>query len=245
MTAVWERDDVGGIQLAPADPAAPSPGELLGEAQIFLDALASARRLVRRGVPFILLQGESGMGRTLFARSIHYEGPAPQEPLIAVQCASVPPSLLEAELFGAPAGSLPGQAERKAGILELAGEGTVFLDGVQDLPGAVRRRLASCFRRMNTESPLRCWLLGASRVKPEIAPKDDRLVAEFQDILYRNMIELPPLRSRERDVELLARHFLRSWAIKRASPCQCSRQEPSKPCTAIHGPVTSESSGTC
>ncbi len=213
MTAVWERDEAGGVQLASMDPAMPIPGELLGESQIFLDALASARKLVRRRAPFVLLQGESGTGRTLFARSLHYEGPAPQAPFIAVQCSSLPPSLLETELFGAPAGVLRSDTARKAGIFELAGEGTVFLDEVQELPDSVRRRLANAFKGVDEAGEISCWILGASRTKPEIGPEDDRLVREFQETLYKNMVEVPPLRSRERDVELLARHFLRGWAI--------------------------------
>ncbi len=156
MTAVWERDDPSGIQLASVDPVVPSPGDLLGESQIFLDALAAARRLVRNGEPFILLQGEPGTGRTLFSRCIHYDGPAPQDPFIAVQCSSLPPNLLEAELFGAPAGSLPGQVERKPGILELAGAGTVFLDEVQDLPDSIRCRLVSRFAGVDVTGPQRC-----------------------------------------------------------------------------------------
>ena len=218
MTAVWERDDVGGIQLAAMDSVVPNPGELLGESQIFLDALASARRLMRNGAPFILLHGEPGTGRTLFARSIHYEGPAPQDPFIAIQCSSLSPNLLESELFGAPPGSVPGQTVRKPGILELAGEGTVFLDEVQHLPSSVRRRLASHFRGFEDQGPIRCWIMGASRVKPEADLDEDQLSVEFHDILYQNMVELPPLRGRERDIELLARHFLRDWAMDHGVP---------------------------
>ena len=218
MTAVWDRDDAAGIQLASMDPVVPSPGELLGESQIFLDALASAKKLVLRKAPFVLLQGEPGTGRTLFARSIHYEGPAPQDPFIAVQCSSLPPGLLEAELFGAQAGSLVGQTERKPGILELAAEGTVFLDEVQDLPQTVRRRLASLFFERAGAEPQRCRILGASRIKPEESGDDDPLVVKYQNTLFQNMVELPPLRSRERDIELLARHFLRNWASVQGAP---------------------------
>lgn len=218
MTAVWERDDVGGVQLAATEGRIPSPGELLGESQIFLDALASARKLVRRRAPFILLQGEPGTGRTLLARSIHYEGASHSEPFIAVQCASVPPSLLEAELFGVEDEGTPASKGGRPGILKLAGVGTVFLDEVHDLPEIVRLRLASYLLGNAGEEHLNCWIVGASRTKPDPNPDDDRRQQDFQRFLYQSMVEVPPLRSRERDIELLSRHFLREWAMEHSAP---------------------------
>lgn len=212
MTAVWESDDDAGVRLAASENMDWNPGDLVGESQMFLDALAAARRLVRQNAPIILLQGEPGTGRTLFARSIHYDGPAPNKPFIAVQCASLPPNLLEAELFGADA---TGSANPKPGIFEIAEEGTVFLDEVQALPLPVRRRLATALGGIDGRDVVSCRILCASRSKPDPVEAEGPIAAELSDTLRRNMVELPPLRSRERDVELLARHFLRSWARDR------------------------------
>jgi DNA-binding NtrC family response regulator len=211
MTAVWDRFDASGLELAVKDPEIPSPGELLGESQMFLDALAATRRFLRRKSPIILLQGEPGTGRTLFARRIHHEGPAPEDPFIAIQCASLPPSLLEVELFGTTADVLSG-TERTRGILEVAGRGTVFLDEVQDLPMPVRHRLVELLRGIDGEEPIHCRIVAASRAKPDPGVSEDPLATQFDQMLLENMVELPPLRSRERDLELLSRHFLRRWA---------------------------------
>ena len=213
MTAVWERDDLGGVQLASTEGTVPSRGELLGESQIFLDALASARRLVRRRARFILLVGEPGTGRTLLARSIHYEGAAHREPFIAMQCSSVPPNLLEAELFGVMSEMESQSHKERPGILKLAGSGTVFLDEVDDLPDTVRARLASSLLGIGAAEPIDCQIVGTSRRKPDTKPNDGPLVSEFHSRLYRSIVEVPPLRSRERDIELLTRHFLRKCTL--------------------------------
>lgn len=210
MTAVWERDDASDLQLALRDPVTPSPGDLVGESQIFLDALAATRRLMQQDARLILLHGEPGTGRTLFARRIHYEGLAPEDPFIAVQCSSLPPSLLEAELFGASPDGPPVPGERSRGILDVARQGTIFLDEVQDLPEPIRRRLA--MRLEGIDGSVRCRTVAASRAKPDPGVVDDPFASTFEELLLDNMIELPPLRSRERDLELLARHFLRRWA---------------------------------
>jgi Nif-specific regulatory protein len=213
MTAVWDRDGLGGIDLAEGVRQTPSPGELLGESQIFLDALAATRRLIRESSPLMFLQGEPGTGRTLTARRIHYEGPAPDDPFIVVQCASLPSSLVEAELFGTGGGPVPGDGPSRRGILEVAGRGTVFLDEIQDLPALVRRRI---FEYLQTAGDGHGRIIAASRAKPDPAAHRDPMAADFDRLLMAHMVELPPLRSRERDIEILSRAFLRAWARQRS-----------------------------
>lgn len=216
MTAVWDRDGVGGVDLARDVRQSPSPGELLGESQIFLDALAATRRLIQDTAPLLLLQGEPGTGRTLTARRIHYEGPAPDDPFIVVQCGSVPPTLIEAELFGTGMRGIPNEGPARRGILDIAGRGTVFLDEIQDLPTVVRRRIVEYLQGPGHPTHGHCRIIAASRAKPDPASHRDPAAADFDRLLLDHMVELPPLRSRERDLEILARAFLRTWARQRS-----------------------------
>jgi DNA-binding NtrC family response regulator len=163
----------------------------------------------------VLIQGESGTGKELIARAIHAQSPRHAQPLIAVNCAALPDTLIESELFGFEKGAFTGAVHRKAGKFELADGGTLFLDEIAELPAAVQAKLLRVLQEREIER------LGGTRPIPIdvriLAATNQDLrscVAErrFREDLYYRLnvlqITLPPLRDRREDVAPLANHFL-------------------------------------
>jgi DNA-binding NtrC family response regulator len=188
---------------------------LVGESAPFREAVSLAKKVSTSGRTTVLLVGETGTGKELFARGIHYSGPAGEEPFVAVNCAAIPASLMESELFGHERGAFTDARSRKRGLLELAGEGTLLLDEIGDLPLDLQPKLLRALeerrvRRLGgvEEIEVRCRMMAATNESLEDA------VAEGgfrEDLFYRlNVfrIRVPPLRERADDIELLARHFL-------------------------------------
>lgn len=163
----------------------------------------------------VLVLGESGTGKELVARALHEQSPRCEAPLIAVNCAAIPESLIEAELFGHEKGAFTGADSTREGLVEAANGGTLFLDEIAELPAAAQARLL----RVLQESEIR--RVGASHARQV----DIRLVAathrdlaalvaqgDFREDLYFRInvmeIRLPPLRERREDIPSLARFFL-------------------------------------
>ncbi len=188
---------------------------IVGESVALREATALAARVAATRRTTVLLLGETGTGKELFARGIHYASAAADEPFVAINCAAIPESLLESELFGHEKGAFTGAHARKQGLLELAGSGTLFLDEVHHLPRQLQPKLLRALesrqvRRLGgyEECAITCRIVAAS------SPLLDQIVAsgEFrEDLFYRlNVfaITLPPLRDRLEDVETIATHFL-------------------------------------
>ena len=114
---------------------------IIGESPLLRDAIALAEKVAGSRRTTVLLIGETGTGKELFARGIHYAGATANEPFVAINCAAIPEALLESELFGHERGAFTGAQTRKQGLLELAGMGTIFLDEVHHLPRALPRGL--------------------------------------------------------------------------------------------------------
>jgi transcriptional regulator with PAS, ATPase and Fis domain len=163
----------------------------------------------------VLIEGETGTGKELVARSIHAAGPRADEPFVAVNCAALPETLLESELFGYEKGAFTGAVGRKEGRFELAHGGTLFLDEVADLslvtqPKILRVLQEGEFERLGGTRTLKVdvRIVAATNRPIEQAVAANKL---REDLLYRLNIftlRLPPLRQRGDDVELLAKHFL-------------------------------------
>jgi len=211
------------------------------------DAVATARRLIeRRGLQertgimgasapiqevlvkieqmapvssTVLIQGESGTGKELVAKAIHDLSPRRGKPFIAVNCAALPDSLLESELFGHEKGAFTGAAERRLGRFELADTGTIFLDEIGEIPAATQVKLlrvleSRTFFRVGGTQPIKVDVRVLAATNRPL--RDGVALGEFRDDLYYRLnvlnIYLPPLRERREDIPLLVRRFIREFA---------------------------------
>ncbi|MCK7508445.1 MAG: sigma-54 dependent transcriptional regulator [Desulfobacterales bacterium] len=167
----------------------------------------------------MLIQGESGTGKELVARAIHQHSPRSDKPFVVINCSAYPSTLLESELFGHEKGAFTGASRRRAGRFEQAHGGTVFLDEIGEISQTAQIKLlrvlqSQKFERIGGEQTL------AVDVRILAATNKNLLeqvkAGQFrEDLFYRlNVIpiQLPPLRDRQNDIPLLARHFLRMFA---------------------------------
>src|SRR2546429_4028514 len=167
----------------------------------------------------VLLAGESGVGKDLIARAIHFHSPRRDRPLVKINCSAIPENLMESELFGYEKGAFTGASATKPGKFEQADTGTVFLDEIGDVPGQIQVKLLRILQEREFER------LGSNQtrhidVRVIAATNQDLRVALEQgtfreDLYYRlNVVPLniPPLRERKQDIPFLANHFIRKLA---------------------------------
>lgn len=192
-----------------------APATLMGEHEELRNTREMLLQVAAATTTCVLLRGESGTGKNLAARIIHYNSPVADGPFVELNCAAVPASLLEAELFGYRKGSFTGASSHKQGIIEQAGSGTLFLDEIAEIPLELQSKLLSFLESKKlrqigevTEREVDARLIAASN-------RDlDQLVAEGkfrQDLFFRiNVVScyLPPLRRLGRDVLLIAEKFI-------------------------------------
>jgi two-component system response regulator HydG len=169
----------------------------------------------------VLVQGESGTGKELVASAIHQRSARRKGPFVAVNCAALPETLLESELFGYEKGAFTGAATRKEGRFELADGGTLFLDEVADLspvtqPKILRVLQEGEFERLGATKTIRVDVRIVAATNQDLG----QMVKEkrFREDLYYRLnvitINVPPLRERREDIRVLAQHFLRIYAAK-------------------------------
>jgi len=188
---------------------------IVGRSPAITEALKLAHKVADAQRTTVLLLGETGVGKELFARGIHYAGRDSEQPFVAVNCAAIPETLLESELFGHERGAFTDARKRKSGLFELAGTGTLFLDEIHQMPLALQPKLLRVIesRRVrllggSDEVEIKCRLIAAAN------PLLDQAVASGafrEDLFYRlNVfaISLPPLRERHEDIILIARQCL-------------------------------------
>ena len=195
--------------------------DILGESTAIRTAIRQARRFAHVDSN-ILLMGETGTGKELFAQSIHNESERANGPFVAVNCAAIPENLMESELFGYEGGAFTGASKTgKVGLFEAAHEGTIFLDEVSEIPLTLQSRLLRVIQEREVRR------VGANRVIPvnvRIICATNRDLLEMirqgrfrEDLYYRLKVlsvQLPPLRSREGDIALLMQHYLTYYARK-------------------------------
>jgi DNA-binding NtrC family response regulator len=163
----------------------------------------------------VLVTGETGVGKELVAAAIHRHGQRREQPFVALNCAAIPENLVEAELFGHEKGAFTGADARRSGRFEAAGEGTVFLDEITELPIYLQSKLLRVLQERSFEplggvgsKPLRARIIAASNLdlREQVAQ------GKFREDLYHRLnlvtVYVPPLRQRQADIALLARHFL-------------------------------------
>ena len=194
---------------------------ILGSSPALRAALTRASRVIPHANVTVLLTGETGTGKELFARAIHYNGARADQPFVDVNCTAIPDNLLESELFGHEAGAFTDARTAKPGLFELADGGTLFLDEMGHLPLPLQGKIL----RVLEERTLR--RVGGTRT----IPFDVRVIAathvdlgaavtrgEFREDLWYRLnvmpIELPPLRERRDDVIDLAHAFVKKFAVE-------------------------------
>src|SRR6188472_350800 len=166
----------------------------------------------------VLIWGESGTGKELVAQTIHQLSPRANAPFVPINCAAIPETLLESEIFGHEKGAFTGAHDRRTGVFELAHRGTLFLDEIAEMQPATQVKLLRVlqersFRRLGgrQEQSVDVRVIAATNLNPGEAVKNGKL---REDLFYRlNVfnIELPPLRDRKDDIPLLVQSFLNEF----------------------------------
>jgi DNA-binding NtrC family response regulator len=186
---------------------------IIGESAAIKRTVAETQRVATTEATVLLL-GESGTGKELFARAIHHLSNRRDQPFVAINCAAIPETLIENELFGHERGAFTGAGDRRLGKFELASGGTVFLDEIGELPLAVQGKLLRAIEekaidRIGGKAPVPVDVRVVAATNKDLRAAVD--TGEFRGDLFFRLavfpIDIPPLRDRERDVDLLARHF--------------------------------------
>ena len=195
-------------------------GQIIGTSPAILRTLELVNQ-VAPSTATVLIQGESGTGKELIANAVHHGSPRRARPFIKVNCAALPETLLESELFGYERGAFTGAVARREGRFELADGGTLFMDEIGDLSLATQAKLLRVlqegeFERLGGTRTLKVDVRLVAATHADLAT----LVREKgfrEDLFYRlNVItiQIPPLRERREDIPLLAQHFLGRFATK-------------------------------
>ncbi len=200
---------------------APMKREVIAESPAMREVLGFVRKVAASEATTVLLEGENGTGKDLVAKTLHYESPRQAEPFIAINCAAIPETLLESELFGYEKGAFTDARAQKRGLFELADKGTLFLDEIGEIPLTLQAKLLrvleeQSFRRLGGLKDIRVDLrfVAATNKNLREAVKEG---AFRQDLYFRlNVIQIviPPLRERLEDIEPLAKFFIEHYNRK-------------------------------
>jgi DNA-binding NtrC family response regulator len=216
------RAEVERLRATDGEPAATT---IVGASPAIRDSVAMVGKLAASGANAILLTGESGTGKDLVARALHYRSPRSHAPFVTVNCAALPDTLMESELFGHEKGAFTDARFLKKGLFELADGGTLYLDEIGELKMSLQAKLLRVletltFRRVGGSRDLTVDLRVIAATNRDL---DAAVQAgEFRrDLLYRlRVIEMtmPPLREHREDIGALVQHFLRQFTLKFHKP---------------------------
>lgn len=199
----------------------PQKREVVAESRNMRDLMTFTRRVAASEASTILLEGENGTGKDLIAKTLHYESARRTEPFIAINCAAIPDTLLESELFGYERGAFTDAKAQKRGIFELADKGTLFLDEIGEIPLMLQAKLLrvleeQSFRRLGGLKDIQLNLRVIAATNRNL--KDQVANGQFRQDLYFRLnvinITIPPLRERREDVVPLARFFVQLYNQK-------------------------------
>jgi PAS domain S-box-containing protein len=200
--------DLGGFKMIAASP-------------VMKQVLAFARRVAQSEVSTILLEGESGTGKDVLAQFLHYYGRRHEGPFVALNCAAIPETLLESELFGYEKGAFTDARAAKAGILEIASSGSIFLDEIGEMPLTVQAKLLrvleeQCFRRLGGVKDIQVdvRVVAATNRRLTDAIEEGRFRLDLYYRLNVIQVSLPALRDRKEDILPLAQHFIQMYNLK-------------------------------
>src|SRR5687767_9014105 len=206
-------------------------GRIIGNSTM----IRSVYRVIEQAAPTqasVLISGESGTGKELIAQTIHELSPRTGFPFVAINCAAIPETLLESEIFGHEKGAFTGAHDRRTGVFELAHRGTLFLDEIAEMQPATQVKLLRVlqeqrFRRLGgrQEQTVDVRVIAATNRDPTEAVHVGKL---REDLYYRLnvfMVELPPLRARREDIPLLVQAFLNEFNERNAKAVRAVDQE--------------------
>jgi DNA-binding NtrC family response regulator len=186
---------------------------IIGESETLKRAVGETQRVAQTEATVLLL-GESGTGKELFARAVHHLSARRDKPFVAINCAAIPETLIENELFGHERGAFTGASDRRQGKFELASGGTVFLDEIGELPLGVQGKLLRAIEekvvdRIGGRAPVAVDVRVVAATNKDLKAAVDN--GQFRGDLFFRLavfpIEVPPLRDRGDDIVLLAQHF--------------------------------------
>ena len=197
---------------------------ILGNSKAIKDAILLAQKVSQTDVP-VLLTGETGTGKEVFAQAIHQNSPRKSRAFVAVNCSAFSKELLESEMFGHKAGSFTGALKDKKGLFEEADNGTIFLDEIGEMAFELQAKL---LRILETGEYIKIGDTKPTRVNVRVVAATNRNLPEEitagrfrEDLFYRLsvfQIHLPPLRERAGDVRILAKAFVKDFSVRLARP---------------------------
>ena len=194
--------------------------EILGKSRVMQQMFALMQRAAESEIA-VLISGESGTGKELVARAIHANSPRKASPFITINCAAIPETLIESELFGHERGAFTGATTKRIGKFEHANRGTIFLDEIGDMQSALQAKLLRVLQERQIQRvggtaniPIDIRVVTATNQNLEAAMEAGNF---REDLFYRIAtfpIVVPPLRDRREDIPLLVNHFLKKYAEK-------------------------------
>jgi two-component system, NtrC family, response regulator AtoC len=192
--------------------------QIIGESPAMREMLALADKVAESEVSSVLLQGESGTGKDLVAKAIHYQSARAENPFVAINCAALPGTLIESELFGYEKGAFTDAKARKEGLFEQAEGGTLFLDEIGELELSLQAKLLrvleeGSFRRVGglKDLPLDVRVIAASNRDLKSEGEAGRFRSDLFYRLSVIQIDIPPLRDRGDDIRVLAEHYMSNF----------------------------------
>jgi len=198
--------------------------QIITNNKTFLDIIEQTKRAAKFDTPILIL-GESGVGKELLARHIHEHSPRNNEKFVSINCAAIPPQLLESEFFGHEAGAFTSATQSRAGLFEIAKNGTIFLDEVGDMPQHLQVKLLRALqegeiRRVGGTHPIKInpRIIAATNKSVDRADSDSSLRDDFYYRLAVFSVTIPPLRDRKEDIEPLVKMLLEDFCLTAGVP---------------------------